>query len=261
VRLLLATVRCLAAAAFVLWSGQMATQDWAVLYLSATLIAAVVALGAVRYSFGPLTVDLALFRQSAGQSWHFSANVVTERVTNDADKFLLASIGSNTMAGVYGAGYRVVEMFIVPIVSVILSMNSRMFRAAASGKEEAWRATRGLLGLVSLYAVLAALVLYCAAPYASLVLGDDFEASSAVMTTLAALPLLYGLRSTLWLALASAGLHGFRTITQACIAALNIGGNLALIPTLGWAGAAYTTLGCELILVAAFALKLHASRA
>jgi O-antigen/teichoic acid export membrane protein len=82
-----------------------------------------------------------------------------------------------------------------------------------------------------------------------------------VVAALSLLPLLYGIRSTLWLALAATGRHRLRTSAQCVIAVVNVVANIMLIPGLGWVGAVCATLGSEAILAGIFAWGLRFSRA
>jgi len=259
-RLLPAATRCAFAVLLVLIPGAASPDQWALLYLCASGVAALILLIMTYKHFGAFRFDSSMLRGGVRQSWHFSANVLTERITNDADKFLLAGLGGSLAAGVYGAGYRIVEIFSVPVASVILGANAQVFRAGATAGNEAARALRRLVVLVLVYGIGSGVVLWLGARFVPMLLGEDFAVTSSVIAALAALPLLYGLRSSLWLGLAATGTHGYRTGAQAAIATLNVVANALLIPRFGWIGAVCATLGSEAALTALFALRLRVVR-
>jgi O-antigen/teichoic acid export membrane protein len=259
IRVVPAVARCGAAVICVWQPGTASAANWAMLYLAGSLSAAMFVITITRARFGTLAVDMSLFRRRLGDSWHFSANVATERVTNDADKFLLASLGGASAAGIYGAAYRIVEIFSVPIAAVVLSANAGAFRAGGIGGIGG--VLRRLLIVVGLYGVMAAAILHAGAGLVQILLGPGFAASSHVVAALSLLPLLYGIRSTLWLALAATGRHRLRTSAQCVVAVVNVVANIMLIPGLGWVGAVCATLGSEAILAGIFAWGLRFSRA
>ena len=58
-------------------------------------------------------------------------------------------------------------------------------------------------------------------------------------------------------ALSGAGLQRVRTGIQVAVALLNIGLNLVILPRWSWRGAAWTSLGCDGLLVVVFWLTAH----
>jgi O-antigen/teichoic acid export membrane protein len=69
---------------------------------------------------------------------------------------------------------------------------------------------------------------------------------------LALIPLLRCIHSFLADALSGAGLQRTRTGVQVVVALVNIALNLMILPRYSWRGAAWTSLGCDGLLVAVF---------
>jgi len=83
------------------------------------------------------------------------------------------------------------------------------------------------------------------------VLGAGFEDTGVILRWLCVLPTLKAIQFLFADALTGAGFQGTRIRVQAAVAGLNVTLNLALVPSLGWAGAIVSTLVCEVILAVA----------
>jgi O-antigen/teichoic acid export membrane protein len=254
-RLVPASARFLAALVFALPSRQADLETWACLYAAGSAAAAVIVLGITCRHFGRPATNRSLLAKGLREGWYFAANGVSERITNDADKFMTAALGGASAAGAYAAGYRIVEIFNVPLASVIMASNAKIFRAGADGPIR--DALRGLLLVVVAYGIAVAVVLIAAAGFVKVLLGPDFGTAEPAVMALSCLPLLYGIRCSLWLALAATGRHSARTTAQFAVAVLNVGANAALIPVLGWVGAVCATLGSEFLLCVMFVFGLR----
>jgi O-antigen/teichoic acid export membrane protein len=84
------------------------------------------------------------------------------------------------------------------------------------------------------------------------VLGSRYEAVVPAVRWLALIPLLRCVHSFLADALSGAGLQRARTAIQASVAVVNVVANLIILPRYSWRGAAWTSLGCDGLLVVVF---------
>jgi O-antigen/teichoic acid export membrane protein len=84
------------------------------------------------------------------------------------------------------------------------------------------------------------------------ILGPKYEEVVGAVRWLALIPLLRCIHSFLADALSGAGLQRTRTGIQVVVALVNIVLNLIVLPRFSWRGAAWTSLGCDGLLVAVF---------
>jgi O-antigen/teichoic acid export membrane protein len=85
-----------------------------------------------------------------------------------------------------------------------------------------------------------------------MVLGPKYEEVVGAVRWLALIPLLRCIHSFLADALSGAGFQRTRTAVQVVVALVNIALNLMVLPRYSWRGAAWTSLGCDGLLVAVF---------
>jgi len=231
-------------------------QSWALLYASATALAALAGLRAARAVFGGGTPAVATMPVSR-DGLAFTLQALAERASGDLDKILLANLAGPASAGLYGAAYRLVELCGTPASALVLGANARMFRAGTAGVEHLRAECRGLLRLLGgLGLATSAAVLACA-PAVPLLLGERYGDSVAMARAMALFPLVFSLRFALGLALSAAGGQARRALIQLCAAAGGLLVALWAIPAWGWQGMLATTLGVEALCGAALALSLR----
>jgi O-antigen/teichoic acid export membrane protein len=90
------------------------------------------------------------------------------------------------------------------------------------------------------------------APILPHILGPKYDAVVPAVRWLALIPFLRCLHSFLADALSGAGLQRARMTIQVVAALINIALNLVILPRYSWRGAAWTSLGCDGLLVAMF---------
>jgi O-antigen/teichoic acid export membrane protein len=90
------------------------------------------------------------------------------------------------------------------------------------------------------------------APILPHILGSKYDAVVPAVRWLAPIPFLRCLHSFLADALSGAGLQRTRMSIQVLVASINIGLNLAVLPRYSWRGAAWTSVGCDGLLVVVF---------
>ena len=94
--------------------------------------------------------------------------------------------------------------------------------------------------------------LWLCAPVLPLILGPKYDAVVPALRWLALIPLLRCFHTFLADSLSGAGLQRMRTGIQVVVALLNVGLNIIILPRWSWRGAAWTSLGCDGLLVVVF---------
>jgi O-antigen/teichoic acid export membrane protein len=188
------------------------------------------ALGRPRLSLRPM-------RGEWREGFYFAVSLSSQGAYNDMDKALLSRMVSDTVAGIYGAAYRLIDAAFIPVRALLYASYPRFFQEGGKGLASAGLFARRLLlpAFIVIFGV--AVALGVLAPWIPEVLGEDFRVSSEVLLWL--LPILF-FRVLHYLpadALTGSGYQGLRTAVQLGVAGLNLALNLWLIPLWGWKGA------------------------
>lgn len=230
--------------------------NWAVAYAVASASTALVALGFAARHYGVRAPRPAHCWRAAREGWPFAGYSVAERTTNDVDKLLLASLAGAGSAGVYAAGYRLVEVFIMPLMAGLMTVNATIYRLGGASPRALRQYVVKLAGLMTGYGVVGAAALIAGADLVVTLLGTAYGESAQVLRTLALLPLLYGLRVLLGFGLAAVGRQLTRMTVQGVSAVLCIGLCLLAIPRFGVIGAACATVMTETMAIGVLSLLL-----
>lgn len=164
------------------------------------------------------------------------------------DVVLLSRLAGNFSAGVYSVAYRALGMTQILPYGVLYSLLPGL-AANPDGAEERRRLKRasGLLMAAALALVVATFML--ATPAVNLLLGPGYGSSvTALKILIWAVPLRY-LNCALNLILLASGREKVFVITTSVCLAVNLIGNLLLIPMYSWRGAAAMTVATELVLL------------
>ncbi len=233
---------------------------WAVSYLLGAAPVAVATAGATTRKLGWDPPQLrAYFRELRTTGLLFSVGTSSQTMHNDADKVLLARLGSLQDAGIYAAAYRIVDMSYVPVRAMLAAASPAMWAAGPRGA----RATidvvrRAIAKPVSLYCLLGACAMAVFADFAPLILGDEYESSTAVLRALAVLLILKGAHYVAADTLTVAGHQLARTVIQLAVASGNIGLCIVLVPMHGYWGAVIASLFSDgLLAVLLWCVLLH----
>lgn len=222
---------------------------WAIFYTSAAAISVTYVHHCVLRDIGkaifPTPSQLVSYVQ---ESLPFSFWAIAEKLYFDADKVMLARFGSLSAAGVYSAGYRLVDLAFLPLYAMLNVVAPRFFRAGDNGLHSALKyALRISLGPLA-YAFVAGACLYIFAPLLPLLLGEDFRDAVKAVRFLAWLPAITLPRILLQYALATSNHQKTGAVCVVFGAIVNIGLNLTWIPVWGWRGAAAATYVSEIIM-------------
>ena len=240
--------RLVAAVCLVTLFSQAETVTWAGLYTIGTIVAAAIGLCCVQFCLGRPKIALKRIRPELVQGFYFSASMSSIGINNHIDKTMLARLASLQATGIYSAAYRLIEVALVPISSLVFASYPKFFEEGAKGIHGSVRFVRKLLPTGVAYSLAIGIAIVLLAPIVPYILGEEYATSVEALRWLALLPLLQCLHTFAGNVLTGADLQGFRTAMQASIAVFNIVANLWLIPLYSWKGAAWSTLASDSLL-------------
>ena len=225
---------------------------WVVVYLLTSLLGTAYAVAKGCQLWGRPATDLQALREDVTEGVFFSIAGSAATVYNDIDKIMLSRLADLAATGVYGAAYRVIDVTMTPVRSLAAAAYPQFFRKGAGGMAATYRYALSLIAKTALYGLLASAGLWLLAPALPHVLGSRYDSVVPVVRWLALIPLLRCIHSFLADALSGAGLQPVRTSIQASVAFVNVVANLVILPRYSWRGAAWTSLGCDGLLVVVF---------
>jgi len=174
--------------------------------------------------------------------FHFALGLASSTMYADIDKTMLTRMGTPEAAGVYAAAYRAIVMALSPISSLFRATYARFFRQGVEGLRGCLDLAFRLMPFTVLYGLASFLLLFFLAPWAPLIMGQDFQAAVGALRLLAPLPLIDGIYYLGGNVLTGAGYVKVRSYLQLLVAILNVVLNLYLIPRWSWMGAGWASL-------------------
>jgi O-antigen/teichoic acid export membrane protein len=225
---------------------------WVLVYLLTTLLGLIYAVAKGSQLWGRPDTDLTALREDITEGVFFSVAGSATTVYNDIDKIMLSKLADLASTGVYAAAYRVIDVSMTPIRSLAAAAYPRFFRKGIDGIAATYPYALSLIGKAAVYGSLASAGLWLFAPLLPHILGSKYAAVVPAVRWLALIPFLRCLHSFLADALSGAGLQRTRMTIQVLAAVINIALNLVILPRYSWRGAAWTSLGCDGLLVVMF---------
>jgi len=212
-----------------------------------------------RLFFRPrLTVDRALVREMARESWPLMINNLLSMGFFKADVFLLTALRGAVTVGLYSVAYKVVDAIQILPSSFTFALFPLMSRYANRTDGQGEGALQRAYVLAVRVLVLAALPLALtlttlAYPLARLIGGSGYmpDAAIALQLMIWSIPLGF-VNSVTHYVLIALGRQRQLTRTFAIGLAFNVVANVALIPVWGYRASAVIHLFSELVLLAAF---------
>jgi O-antigen/teichoic acid export membrane protein len=189
------------------------------------------ALGRPRLSLRPM-------RGEWREGFYFAVSLSSQGAYNDMDKALLLRMVSDTVAGIYGAAYRLIDAAFIPVRALLYASYPRFFQEGGKGLASASLFARRLLLPALIMASGTTLALVALGPWLPRLLGKGFRASFEVLVWLLPVHFFRVLHYFPADALTGSGYQSLRTSVQLGVAGLNLLLNLWLIPLWGWKGAA-----------------------
>jgi len=246
--LLTSLLRTITAGGLLLSTHHATALEWVVLSMVVSGVAAVTAVVAVTVRFGRPSFDAGLFRSRAGEGLEYAFAASTTSAYDDLDKTMLSHFGMTAAVGIYAMAYRVIEMASMPIASIQLAAEPRLFAHGAAGIEQSAVLGRRLLSRSAMMSAATAVVLFVGAPLITVVVGRSFSEGVSALRWLCLIPLFRSVHHITGSVLTCSGRQRVRTVNQIVVALVNFVANLWLIPRHGWLGAAWASLLTDALL-------------
>jgi O-antigen/teichoic acid export membrane protein len=238
-------LRTVAAAGMLLTMHRATAPQWAMALMTVSGTGAIIALTTVTLRLGWPRLALRLVFQHTTEGLEYAFSSTTNSAYNDLDKTMLSHYGMTAANGIYGLAYRIVDMATVPIVSIQLSAEPRLFQLADPSPDRAIALARRLLKHGLLVSAVAAAGMFILAPIIPFLAGKGFTEASAALRWLCLIPLFRSVHKIMGSGLTCIGAQRYRSLAQLIAALSNFGLNLWLIPRYGWHGAAWASLGTD----------------
>lgn len=191
----------------------------------------------------------------------FALNAGPDGLLSNNDKMVLSGAGLEADAGIYAAAYRIASIAGVPARSVLRTRYASYFRDENQSSSAAIANLRSILAATVPAGIASGIALALFAPATTLVMGEDFADSVEALRFLAFLPIVRSISTPCANVLTGTGRQRLRIMGTAGAALLNLGLNLAFIPTYGWRAAAVTTLVAEIALLIWVSVMVFGKRA
>lgn len=239
-----ALVRLLVTIIFVLDSSVSDLDGYACYHVGSALISATVAVLASFWILRPPRHRFHWRRTEAREGITFSALFFTSSATTDFDKPLVLHFGDAGVAGSYSIGSRFVNVIALPVVSMIMAVQPRLFRAAGKNTKLVRHAIMAIAG----YSLIAILLMQALASMLPILLGEDYAPAIPVARMLVLIVPLYGMRLLATSQLTALGKLGIRVLVEAVGVVALIASMAWLVPAFAMSGAVSATLASELLL-------------
>lgn len=215
---------------------------WVLFYMMSSLLIGLSGVFWVNKKLGAGQFGFKGMRGNWLEGFYFSVSLSSQGIYNDIDKTILNRYSSPSIAGAYGASYRVVDAAFIPVRSIIYATYPRFFQHGEKSLGNARKYAFRLMPVTITLSLFAWLGLYFLTPYLILFLGDSYTLMLEILPWLAPILLFRSIHYLLANALTGAGFQGVRSSLHLLIAVINLGLNFWLIPSYGWIGAVWSSL-------------------
>ena len=243
--LLTSLARTLTAGAMLVVLHRATALEWVIASAVVSAMAAIVSVIMVTIKFGAPQIIPRLFLKRGVEGAEYAISASADTAYNDLDKTMLSHYGMSAANGIYTMAYRVIDMATMPISSIQMASEPRLFQLGAVSLREAATFGRRLLKRGLLTSAIAAVGIFLLAPLVPLMVGKGFDESISALRWLSLIPVFRSIHGITGGVLTGAGLQRYRTIAQISAVAINFGLNLWLIPGHGWHGAAWASLATD----------------
>jgi O-antigen/teichoic acid export membrane protein len=231
---------------------KVSLQQWTLVYLLTSVLGTLYVLFKGTQLWGRPRIQLTALREDVGEGVFFSIGSSATTVYNDIDKVMLSKLSDFASTGIYGAAYRIIDVSMSPVRSLVGAAYPEFFRRGVNGMTATYRYARSLISKSIIFGAVTFFGLWLCAPVLPHILGHQYEAAIPALRWLALIPFLRCIHVFLGDALSGAGFQRTRTGIQVFIALVNVGLNLLILPRYSWRGAAWTSLGCDAMLMGLF---------
>jgi len=251
INVLLRAMRLAAAFILVTLYHSPSALQWGIFYFGGTCIVAMVSLGLVLVKLGAPMFSLSRTAAEFREGIYFSVNGGAATIYNDIDKAMLARLGTLEATGIYGAAYRLIDVSLAPVGSLLAAASAGFFRAGGRGVSPAIEYAKPLIFRALGYATLVSIAVLAGAGIVPYVLGGEYRMTVEALRWLAVIPMLKAVHFFLSDALTVTGYQWLRTSIYAGVALFNVLINLWIIPAYSWRGAAWSSIASDTLLACA----------
>ena len=243
--LLTSFARTLTAGAMLFVMHRATALEWVIASAVVSAVAALAAVSMVTIEFGSPEIVPRLFLKRGAEGAEYAISASADTAYNDLDKTMLSHYGMNAANGIYTMAYRVIDLATMPISSIQLAAEPRLFQLGATSLQGAAAFGRRLLKRGLLASMVAAVGMFLLAPLIPLLVGPGFTESISALRWLCLIPVFRSIHGITGGVLTGAGLQRYRTLAQITAVAINFVLNLWLIPKHGWHGSAWASLATD----------------
>jgi O-antigen/teichoic acid export membrane protein len=191
----------------------------------------------------------------------FAATTMAASIQSDGDKTALNYFGHGVDAGLYGAAFRLVSFALMPINALDGALFQRFLVHDPDAKGQHLRRCIQASAVTFVGSLGLASVLWIAAPWATIIIGDEFEESVSILRWLLLFVPVYAVSTSPMNALLGLGRLRERVTVYVASAAVSLVFYVTLIPSLSWHGAIIGTIAGEVFaVVAGWSLVVHYQR-
>ena len=234
--------KLLAALCLSAFFAQPSIATWGYLYLTSSVITAIVAILLVNKIVAPPRPVLSQLKSNIKQGLYFSISASANNINAGLDKSMLGKLSNVAAAGIYGSAYRFIDVGNVFLLALFGASYSRFFKHGASGIKGSLSFAKRLLPILTLYAIASVIGYLLLAPFIPAILGEEYSEAIGALLWLSPLPAIAAFQYLAADTLTGSGHQKARSIVQVGAAILNIFLNIWLIPQFSWKGAAWATL-------------------
>ena len=189
--LLTTLARTLTAAGMLLVMHRATALQWATASMAVSAVAVIVAVILVTVEFGWPRVEPRLFVKRGAEGAEYALAASTSSAYNDLDKTMLSHYGMSAANGIYTMAYRAIDFATMPVLSIQLAAEPRLFQFGAVSLERGnavWKPiAEACLAIVS--SVVTAACLFLMAPLVPVIVGPGFAESVSALRWLCLIPL------------------------------------------------------------------------
>lgn len=200
------------AGASLFWlAGGKTLESYADYHLTTSIVAMMAALLAVQWQLSPKPERQPYTWKEMQQGLRFSSGTLSTSLLSEMDKILAVRYLGPEPGGAYSIAYRLLGTLATPVLSLMMASQPRLFRHNSTKGNQLQRLLLILLIVILSYTSIAALVVWFAAPWLTLLLGADYVIAIEATSMLTPLLPLLSLRLAASLALTSLGHPSLRS--------------------------------------------------